>query len=70
MRKAGTGPQDPNEERWRAMHAFTAVEFVSAMCEHAASLDHYGVSAEIAWSAGWVLVMVAILYSLRATPRD
>ncbi|MFE2868730.1 hypothetical protein, partial [Embleya sp. NPDC059259] len=29
MRKAGTGPQDPNEERWRAMHAFTAVEFVS-----------------------------------------
>ncbi|MFI6586260.1 hypothetical protein [Embleya sp. NPDC050493] len=70
MSTAGTGPQDPNEERWRAMHAFTAVECAAGMCERAASTDHVGAPADIGWATGLAVVIVAIVYALRSMPHD
>lgn len=70
MNTAGTGPQGPNEERWRAMHAFTAVELAAGTCEHVASMDHFGAPVDIGRPAGLLVVIVAIVYALRAMPHD
>ncbi|MET7305446.1 hypothetical protein [Embleya sp. NPDC005575] len=52
------------------MHAFTAVELAAGTCEHVASMDHFGAPVDIGRPAGLLVVIVAIVYALRAMPHD